>query len=93
VQRAHKTAPLAPRNTAAVDEHAKAGTVHLKYADLLRVMADVLDNAIKGEDIYMTLGQTRNKDAVLLTVNWDREKLVLSGVSLMDLAEQAHTLL
>jgi hypothetical protein len=56
-------------------------------------MGDVLDNAIKGEDIYMTLGMTRNKDAVLLTITWDREKLVISGGSLTDLAEQAHTLL
>jgi hypothetical protein len=93
VKRAHRTDPLKADNKSLVTEHIVAGSLSKSWSDIVMLMADVLDNAIKGEDIYITVGMTRNKDACLLTVTWDREKLVLSGMSLLDLAEQAHTLL
>jgi len=93
VKRAHKATPLTPTNTQHIEDAIKLKNVGGIYTDLLMVIADVLDTAVKGEDIYMTVGMTRNKDAVLLTITWDREKLVLSGATLRDLAEQANTLL
>jgi len=93
VKRAHKGTPLTPTNTFAVNDSLKLKDSHLVYGNLLLVLADVLDSAVKGEDIYLTLGMTRNKDAVLLTITWDRDKLVLSGATLRDLADQAETLL
>ena len=86
-----KTLPVA--NTTEVMNLVVASKLDPRLADLLHVLADACDEAASGQDIYITLGTTKRKDALLLTVSWDGDKTMLSGVTLLDLASQAGTLL
>lgn len=93
MKRAPKGKSLVAENAKAIKKLIADGAVHGGIADLLIVLAEVCDTAIAGDDIYVTLGMTKRRSALLLTVTWDNDKLVLSGESLVDLADQAHSLL
>lgn len=64
-----------------------------RYRDLLIVLADALDMAAKGEDIFVTLGSTRKRDALVLTITYQGDKTFVPGVNLQALADLCSNLL
>lgn len=63
------------------------------YFPLLLLMADVIDDAVKGSNTYITLGVTRDKSAIILTVNVGGSKVYASGATLAELADRVNDLL
>lgn len=63
------------------------------YYGLLQVLADACDTAAAGSDCWCTLGLSRDKGALLLTVNLGGSKLYASGGDLAELASAALELL
>jgi hypothetical protein len=71
---------------------AKVPLAQSRLYPLLACMADVLDLAGGGEDIYLTLGRTRPKSAFCLTVSWDSVKYFRTSDNAVDLAIAVQTL-
>jgi len=63
------------------------------YTGLLQLIGDVCDAAASGADCYLTLGASRDKQSLLLTITQDGAKAYLSEFSLLGLAKVAETLL
>jgi len=63
------------------------------YHPLLQLIAETLDNIASGEDVFLTFGATKRRDAYLLTLTWDREPTYLPGSSLEDLSVGAQNFL
>jgi hypothetical protein len=63
------------------------------YFPLLLIMADVIDDAVKGANTYMTLGVSRDKSSIILTISVDGHKLYASGATLAELADRVNNLL
>jgi len=87
-----KTAKLSTNNLQTVREHIKANTASLAYQGLLCVLADVLDRASAGNDTYVILGLTQNRDALLLTVKEGSKKAYAGGGGLLEISEDAEKL-
>jgi len=62
------------------------------YWPLLVLIADVMDNIAKGEDAYMIIGATRNRDACSLTVKCGSDFSSIYGDTFKDLAEKGQEL-
>ncbi len=80
---------LNANNVEALDGRVKAKKVDEAYYGLLRLCAEVCDHAIAGEDIYLTIGMTRDRSGLLLVVTWDGDKTFMAGGSLAGLADEA----
>jgi len=63
------------------------------YLGLVSILADALDYAAGGGDCWVTLGLSRDKGALLLTVNNGGSKLYASGATLTELSAAALELL
>jgi len=81
---------LTSNNVEAFEERAKGKQPLEAYYGLLLLCAQVCDHAIDGEDIYCTLGMTRDKSGLLLTISWDRDKSYLAAGSLASLSDEAR---
>jgi hypothetical protein len=64
-----------------------------RYVPLLMLIADMFDGISDGEDLYMMIGATKNRDSFSLTVKQDGQPTTVYAVNLVDLATQADTLL
>jgi len=93
VKKLDKKPKIEASNKAEIEARTKAGEISPSLASLLLVIADVFDLAASGQDIYMTLGMTRDKSGYLMTIFWNGERVYASGGSLMSLAEEASLLL
>lgn len=60
---------------------------------LLRAVCEVLDLAAEGEDVFLTIGKTRNKGALLLTITWDGVKQFATADNPVELASEVAKLL
>ena len=93
MKRPDKGVSLLPVNyNTLVDQRAKNKLTPAMW-DLLAVIAEVCDQAVTGEDIFLTVGMPKNKSSLLVTVTWDRNPTWLSGATLEECASQAHKLL
>jgi len=63
------------------------------YQPLLTLVADMFDQIANGEDMYMTIGATRKKDAYVLTVKWNQEGTPIYAESLLEMAAKAEEML
>jgi len=63
------------------------------YIPLLRLLAEMLDNIAEGEDVYISIGSTKRKDAFLLTLTWDKEQTFLPAASFEDMAAGSSSFL
>ena len=79
---------LQANNVDSFDERLKTPTKLVAYEGLLRLCAEVCDHACKGEDIYLTLGMTRDKTGLLVVITWDGDKSFLAGGSLVGLSDE-----
>jgi len=84
---------LNPNNEAALLERIKAKTVSDNYGTFLQAIAQSMDLMCKGENVYLTLGMTRDRSGLLLVVNWDDDKTFLVAGSLAGLSDECSTLL
>jgi len=62
------------------------------YSGLIRLIADVLDNAIGGNNTYMTIGATKDKAAIIVTVSVEGNKMYVNGSSLVEISAGANEL-
>lgn len=83
-------ASVEPINLQMVDSSIKAKTTHNDYHGLLRVIADMLDYAIEGNQSYCTLGLSRDGSGVLLTVTQDHKKGYFAGATLADVSRHCE---
>lgn len=63
------------------------------YTGLLLLLADVIDEAVKGSNSYMTIGVTRDKSAIIATITVDGSKIYASGATLAEVSDKATGLL
>lgn len=63
------------------------------YYGLLAVLADACDLAAAGNDCWCTVGLSRDKGALLLTVTMGGSKLYASGADLAEVSGAAQELL
>jgi len=80
-------------NLASMRESIKAGQAHIAYQGILCVLADVLDIAANGGDCFATIGLTKNRDAMLLTVKDGSRKAYAGGFSLLEISKDAEKLI
>jgi len=92
VKRGDSKSGMKPDNTQELATAIKAGSLAEQYAGILTLLADLADNAIRGENIWATFGLTMDKSGLLLTVNWGSDKIRASGGSLRQLSEEAGLL-
>jgi len=83
---------LGDHNLQIVREHIKAGIDHLTYQGLLCVLADALDCISRGDDLWISIGATKERDAYLLTVRTPAGKARAGGLSLVELSKDAEKL-
>jgi len=87
-----KTDKLADSNLEVVREHIKAGIDHITYQGLLCALADALDCISRGDDMWISIGATKERDAFLLTVKSPKGKARAGGISLAELSHDAERL-
>lgn len=63
------------------------------YWPLLQALASANDEALRGANVYVTLGTTKAGDALILTLHEGTAKTSVFGDSLAGLAHQAQDLL
>lgn len=64
-----------------------------EYYWLVALVADMFDMIATGEQIYMTIGSTKDRSAYTLTVRTEGEPVTLYGVSLRELVSKCQSLL
>jgi len=82
---------LNPNNVETLEERGKSKQPLEAYYGLLLLAANVCDHAISGEDIYMTLGMTRDRSGLLLVITWEDDKTFLAAGSLAGLSDEASS--
>jgi len=87
-----QSAQLTTKNLQDVMTSIKAADSHLRYHGLLMLVADVLDTAASGEDCYMTIGATRKRDALVVTVKQGNQSAYAAGVDFLELSEACESL-
>lgn len=62
-------------------------------ANLVRLITQVLDASIKGEDCYLSINCTRKKDSAIVTLTVNGDKLYASGTDWPSLLASVDSLL
>lgn len=93
MKRAHGTEALPKDNVVRLREQLTTKQGLAQFLDLLILIADVLDLAAEGEDVWLSIGHTKSHNACLLTVHDGGEVLTASGTRLEDLAAAANSFL
>jgi hypothetical protein len=88
-----KSDKLPTTNRKDLDEVVKSFGSNQVFTPLLQLMADVCDSAANGSDCYITLGASRDKQSLLMTITQDGAKAYLSEFTLRGLSAAAETLL
>ena len=65
---------------------AKTGKQNEGFFHLLHLLSQTLDYAITNGDTWVTIGVTRNQDALMMTLNCDGSKGYITGATYLDLA-------
>lgn len=60
---------------------------------LCSLIGEVLDLSASGEDIFLSIGANRAKNAFVLTVTWAGTKMYAPGLTLLAVAEASGSLL
>jgi hypothetical protein len=63
------------------------------FLAILQVIAETLDDAINGDNSYVTIGITKDRKALMMTVNFASSKMYLAGDTLYEIAQKAAELL
>ena len=84
---------LTPDNLTSVDNEYKNSKNASGYLDLLYLLADIADTAIRGDECYATFGLTRDGTGLLLTVTHKGRKFYAAGSNLVQVASEAKKLL
>lgn len=66
-----QAAQINPESSSELEGWAKTKLMETPYYHLLRVMAEMLDSAAKGQNIYLILGTTKDKSAISCTIKQD----------------------
>lgn len=83
-----KTQVLTPSSENTLTAHAGEKLSATPYYPLLRMLAQMLDQAVAGENIYCVVGTTKSRDAVTVTVKQDGDGETLYDADLSGLADQ-----
>jgi len=76
-----------------LDQELASKTKAEPYHPMIRLIADVLDNAIKGDNCYLTIGTTRDQSAIILSLTVEGQKIYVSSATLYELAGRCQELL
>jgi len=60
------------------------------YFPILLMIADVIDEAVKGTNTYITIGVTRDRSSIIWTTNVAGSKLYASGATLAEVADKLN---
>lgn len=60
------------------------------YIDLLQFLAQCLDAAVGGENVWVNIGMTRDRSGLLLTRHWDDDVLFLAAGSMASLSQECQ---
>jgi len=93
VRKPSNNTELDQRAMKALDDDLAKSLKVCRFLHLLKAMLTTLDLAAAGEDIYMTVGTTRNKSALVVSITWDGEKMAAYGDSALDLDAKMVSLL
>jgi len=80
-----KATALLPTNADLVRDIKAPADFVKHFHPILQVIAEILDEAVKGEDSYLTLGLNRNRDTILMTLHTGGSKLYVGGEDLVAL--------
>ena len=84
---------MASKNEAMLVESALSDQPYIVYDPLLTLIAQVADANAKGQDAYLTVGATKDKLTLVLTLNVSGEKASVYGPTLVMLSQAATELL
>jgi len=84
---------LNPNNEETLLTRSKANKLSDNYGSFLQLVAQSMDLMCKGENVYLTLGMTRDRSGLLLVVNWDDDKTFIVAGSLAGLSDECTSLL
>ncbi len=87
-----RQAPL-PECEAAFEKQLKTAAGQAEYQNLVRLIAQVLDAGIAGEEVNLRIGVTRNRSAFIVTLYQNNEASYASGLNWGTLLEQVDQLL
>jgi len=82
-----------PDCEAAFEKQLKSSAGQAEYQPLVRLIAQVLDAAVTGEDVNIRIGSTRSKSAFILTLYQAGEASYASGLDWPTFLEQVALLL
>jgi len=88
-----RTGVLQSGNSAAYDKALASKEGIATYLPLLQLCSEMLDKIAEGEDVFLTIGATKRKDAFLLTLTWDKDPQFVASGNFADLASSASSLL
>jgi len=84
---------LNANNEESLMQRIKANKVNDNYGSFLQLVAQSMDLMCKGENVYLTLGMTRDRSGLLLVVNWDNDKTFIVAGSLASLSDECTSFL
>jgi len=88
-----KSETIQPECEASFEQQLKTSVGQAEYQGLVRLITQVLDAAASGTDINMRIGTTKSRDALILTIYQDDEKLYATGSTWASFLESAKSLL
>jgi len=83
---------LPPINVELIQKAAKDKDLIALYAGLLLVIADALDIAVQGGNAYVSIGLTRKRDAIVLTVKDGNMAAYATGANITQLSVDCERL-
>jgi len=82
-----------PECEATFEKQIKTAAGQAEYQPLVRLITQVLDAAVSGEDVNLRIGATRSRNALIVTLYQEGEASYASGLDWQTLLEQVAQLL
>jgi len=93
MKKEYTKADLQPDTEVELNKHFNNPKLVEKMHPILTVIAQCLDSAIKGSNSYVTFGITRDKKAIIMTVNYEGTKIFAAGATLAEVADKCADML
>ena len=87
------TKKIEPSASSTVLARLATADVPMGFEAILRVIAEVLDSACKGEESFVTFGVNRARDSLIATVVFEGSKTYAAGGDIESLGESVAGLL
>jgi len=92
-QNSGSTEELSKANAASIVAYGKTALKETHFVPLLQVIAETLDAAAEGRNVWLSIGKNRAGDSFLLAYHEGNDVVYAGGHSILALAEECRNIL